>query len=176
MIVSRYNRVAQALHWLIVALLVLQFAIAWTMPDIHRDTKPVGLVAWHLSVGTFILLVMLMRFGWRMVGQRPPPPQHLAPPLQLLSRLVHALLYLLLILLPVLGWINASARGYPVWLLGIIPLPALSSPNSSFGHAMGDVHRIVAYVLLGTAGLHILGALYHRFVLRDDLLSRMGIG
>ena len=61
-----YNGVSQLLHWLIVVLLVVQFAIAWTMPDVTRDTKPVDLIAWHLSVGAFILLVMLIRLGWRV--------------------------------------------------------------------------------------------------------------
>ncbi len=168
-----YNNTARSLHWLIVVLLVIQFAVAWTMPDIHRDTKPVGLIAWHLAVGVVILLVMLVRLGWRAVSEVPPPPTGLPPSLRLLSRLTHFLLYAILIVLPLLGWINANARGWTVWLLGVIPLPTLVVAESSWGAEMGDVHQIVAYLLLGTAALHVLGALYHQFVLRDALLSRM---
>ncbi len=173
MVATRYNNTARSLHWLILVLLVIQFAVAWTMPDIHRDTKPVGLIAWHLLVGVVILLVMLVRLGWRAVSEVPPPPAGLPPSLKLLSRLTHFLLYAILIVLPLLGWINANARGWTVWLLGVIPLPTLVAPESSWGAEMGDVHQIVAYLLLGTAALHVLSAVYHQFVLRDALLSRM---
>lgn len=170
---NAYNAPAKVLHWLIVGLLVAQFAVAWTMPDVGRDTKPIGLIAWHLSIGTVILLVMLIRLGWRLVSTVPPAPSDLAPPLRMLSRATHFLLYAILIVLPVLGWINASSRDWPVKLFGLIPLPALVASGSGWGHEMGDVHQIVAWVLLGAVGLHVLGALYHQFVLRDGLLRRL---
>jgi cytochrome b561 len=173
MAVSGYNHTAKSLHWLVLVLLVVQFAVAWTMPDIHRDTKPVGIIAWHLGIGVFILLVMLLRLGWRVVSEAPPAPIGLPPSLRRLSRATHFLLYAILIVLPLLGWINANARGWTVWFVGVIPLPALVPSGSTWGGKMGDAHTIVAYVLLGTVGLHVLGALYHQFVLRDALLRRM---
>jgi cytochrome b561 len=168
-----YNGAAKGLHWLILILLVVQFGVAWTMPDVGRDTKPIGLIAWHMSIGAFILLVMLVRLGWRAISEVPPAPADLAPPLRRLSRATHFLLYAILIVLPLLGWINASARGWAVQFLGVIPLPALVPSGSPWGHEMGDVHQIVAYVLLGVVGLHVLGALYHQFILKDALLQRM---
>lgn len=176
MVVHAYNGGAKLLHWLVVALLGVQFAIAWTMPDIHKDTKPVDLIAWHLSVGTCILLVMLVRLAWRAASTVPPPPTDLPASLRLLSRATHFLLYALLIVLPLLGWINASARGWDVRLFGVVKLPALASSGAPWGREMGDVHQIVAWVLLGVAGLHVAGALYHQFILRDGLLRRMGVG
>ena len=173
MAAGRYNGFAQALHWLVLVLLAAQFAVAWTMPDVGRDTKPIGLIAWHLSIGTLILLVILVRLGWRACSAIPPPPEDLPASLRLLSRATHFLMYAVLIVLPALGWINANARGWTVRLAGAIPLPSLAPDGSSWGHDMGDVHMIVAWVLLGLVGLHVLGAVYHQFVLRDHLLSRM---
>jgi cytochrome b561 len=92
MAATHYNNTARSLHWLVLVLLVIQFAVAWTMPDIHRDTKPVGLIAWHLSIGIVILLVMLVRQGWRAVSVVPPTAD-LPPSLRLLSRMTHFLLY-----------------------------------------------------------------------------------
>ncbi len=168
-----FNGFAKLLHWLVVVLLVAQFAIAWTMPDVHRDTKPVDLIAWHLSVGMTILLVMVVRLGWRTVSTVPPTPAGLAVPLAILSRVTQFSLYALLFALPVLGWINANARGWTVSLFGAIPMPALVATGSGWGHQMGDVHQVVAWVLLGAAALHVTGALFHQFILKDSTLRRM---
>jgi cytochrome b561 len=170
---ATFNGFAKLLHWLVVALLVAQFSIAWTMPDIHRDTKPVDLIAWHLSVGMTILLVMVVRAGWRAVSTVPPTPAGLAAPLAILSRVTQFLLYAVLFVLPVLGWINANARGWTVRLFGSIPMPSLVASGSGWGHDMGDVHQVVAWVLLGAAGLHVAGALYNQFILKDSTLRRM---
>jgi cytochrome b561 len=168
-----YSGVARTLHWLIVALLIAQFTIAWTMPDIHRGTLPVGLIAWHLSIGTIILAVMLVRLIWRWTHRAPPPPATLSPLLRAVSRATHYLLYLLLIALPLLGWANASSRNWPVTLFGFIPLPPLVPAGSRLGHRLGDVHMTLATVLLVVVALHVAGALYHMVILRDRTLRRM---
>lgn len=173
MAAGTYNGFAKLLHWLVVVLLAVQFAVAWTMPDIHRDTKPVDLIAWHLSIGMTILLVVIVRLGWRAMSTVPPPPARLSAPLRILSRATHAVLYAVLIAMPVLGWINADSRGWSVRLFGMFPLPSLVQSGSGWGHDMGDVHQIVAWVLLGAAGLHVAGAVYHQFILKDATLRRM---
>ena len=170
---ERYDLVARVLHWLTVGLIVTQFAVAWTMPDIHRGTEPVGLIAWHLSIGTLILAVMLLRAGWRLTHREPPAPSSLSFWMRAVSRVTHGALYALLIALPLLGWANASARGWQVALFGAVPLPALSAKGSPLGQTSGDVHQAVAIVLLVVIGLHVLGALYHLLVVRDRTVQRM---
>jgi cytochrome b561 len=170
---NAYNDVAKGLHWLIVVLLVVQFAVAWTMPDVGKDTKPVDLIAWHMSIGAFILLLMIVRLVWRAISAVPPPPVDLPASLRLLSRATHFLLYGILIVLPLLGWINANSRGWTVKLFGVIPLPGLVPSGSNWGHEMGDVHMTMAIVLLALAGLHVVGALYHQVILKDGLMMRM---
>ncbi len=167
-----YNPLSRALHWSIVLLVAVEFVLAWLMPDVHRGTQPVGLIAWHIGVGTTILALMLLRLLWRGVGGAPallPGPtwqQHLA-------KLVHVLLYAGFVVLPLLGWANASSRGWTVHLAGVVGLPALAASGAVWAHKMGNVHQVVAYVLLGAIGLHVAGALFHGVVLRDDTLRRM---
>ena len=168
-----YDAVAREFHWVVVALLAAQFAIAWTMPEIHRGVRPDGLIAWHLSVGTLILAVMVARLGWRLSHRPPPPPADLPSSLRLVSRLTHYGLYGLLVVLPLLGWANASARGWPVVLGGVVPLPSLVLVGSAPGHFAGDAHKVLATALLVLAGLHLSGALYHLLVLRDRTVDRM---
>lgn len=169
----RYPGLMRAFHWLIVLLLVLQFSDAWTMPHIGRGTVPVGLIAWHLFFGTTILAVMLLRLGWRTRMAVPAAPTNIPQPLQLLARLVHYVLYFGIVLVALLGWANASSRGWHLKLLGFIPLPSIMPKGSSLGHQLGDVHHLLATALLYVVGLHVAAALYHAAVLRDGLLRRM---
>ncbi|CAG9259621.1 cytochrome b [Paraburkholderia unamae] len=168
---SRYDVVARLLHWLVVALVAAQFVIGWTMPDVHRDTRPTGEIAWHLGVGVALLAAMACRVIWRATHR--PPADAQPPLLRAVSGLTHFGLYALLVAVPVLGWINASSRAWALTLFGVVPLPALSPSGSSFGHAMGDVHGVLAWVLFGLICLHVAAALYHRFVLNDRVLQRM---
>jgi cytochrome b561 len=168
-----YSAVAKLLHWLILALLAAQFAIAWTMPDIGRNTRPEGLVAWHLSVGTVILLLVVIRVLWRLTHPAPKLPVELPRWQRSLASLMHFLLYAILVLLPLMGWGNASARGWDVSLFGVLKLPRLFDQGSPFGHTLGDVHSATAIALLVLVGLHAAAALYHHLILKDRILMRM---
>lgn len=171
--VHGYGRVAKGLHWLIVALLLIQFAIAWTMPDIRRGTRPDGLIGLHLSFGVAILAIAVVRLLWKfrypvgLVSDGTPRWQYLA------ARATHGALYLVLLILPVLGWANASARGWTPSIAGLFALPQILPTGSALGRSLGDVHTVTAYVLLALIGLHVAATLYHQFWLRDGTLSRM---
>lgn len=167
-----YGKIAQSLHWLIVALLAAQFAVAWLMPDIHRGTKATGLIVVHLSLGTSILAIAALRLLWRWLHPVPPLADEV-PWQRWAARATHAALYGLLFVVPLLGWANASARGFAVALFLFIPLPALMPQNSPAGLALGGIHTFAAYTLLALVGLHALASLYHHFWLRDRVLARM---
>lgn len=168
-----YSGTAKALHWTILVLLIVQFIVAWTMPEIRRDTKPETLINLHLSVGVLILVVAVIRLAWRATHAEPPPHDGL-PPWQVQSaRVMHWLLYALLFVLPVLGWINASWRGFPVVMFGL-ELPKLVARRAPGFRWTGDVHGLLAnYLMLALVGLHVAAALYHYFVRRDRVLQRM---
>jgi cytochrome b561 len=172
-----YTGAAKSLHWLIVALLIVQFVLAWAMPEIHRDTKPETLINLHLSFGVLILFVAVVRLAWRAAHAEPPPEDGL-PPWQVQSaRVVHWLLYALVLVLPILGWINASWRGFPVLPFGLIELPKLVATRAPGFRWTGDVHTLLAYfALLTLVGLHLAAGLYHYFIRRDGVLQRMWPG
>lgn len=169
-----YTGLAKLLHWTILGLLAAQFVIAWAMPHIGRNTKPDTLINLHLSCGVLILAVAVVRLGWRMTHSEPRPLDGL-PPWQVQSaRVMHRLLYVLLFVLPVLGWINASWRGFPVSLFGLFELPKLLATRAPGFGWTGDVHNALAnYAMLTLVGLHAAAALYHHFVCRDRVLQRM---
>jgi cytochrome b561 len=169
-----YTPVAKMLHWLVVALIVAQFAVAWTMPEIKRDTKPDTLINLHFSLGALILIVVAVRLAWRFTHPEPKPYAGLPPWQVTTSRLVHNTLYVLLLIIPILGWLNASVRGFDVSFFGLFTLPALVAPKSPGFRWTGEVHALLAtYALLGVAALHISAALYHAAIRRDGVLARM---
>jgi cytochrome b561 len=168
-----YTGTAKLLHWLILALLIAQFIVAWSMPHIGRNTRPDTVINLHISIGVLILLVAVVRLAWRFTHGEPAPLDGL-PPWQLATaRVIHWLLYVLLFVLPLLGWANASWRGFPVALFGL-ELPKLMATRAPGFAWTGDVHTLLAYwVLLTLVGLHVAAALYHYFVRRDRVLQRM---
>ena len=167
-----YGMVAKVLHWLIFALLAVQYAIGSIMPHIGRKTLDEGWVSWHFSVGAAILFFILIRLVWRLLH---PVPQldTLAPWEKFLSGFTHWALYLLVLAMTLLGWAATNSRGWEVKLFGLVTLPQLAPNGSKWGHECGDIHNILVYVLLGFIVLHVTGALYHYFVKHDRVVARM---
>lgn len=168
-----YDPVAKTFHWLIVALLIAQYSTELILPYILPKTAEDPLNAWHFSMGSTILVLMLLRLAWRLTHTPPPPPADLPPSLRLLSRTTHWAFYAILIVLPLLGWTAASAYGAKVYLIGLIPLPALVSPDKALAERIGGVHATLALALLAVIALHVAGALYHALVKRDGVMQRM---
>src|SRR5215467_2751188 len=168
-----YSTTAKVLHWLIVVLVLAQFIFALTMPHIGRNTPVTTLISLHFSFGIIILLVALVRLFWRATHAEPTPLDGV-PPWQVQSaRVIHWLLYLLLLALPILGWINASWRGMPIVMFGM-ELPKLIATRAPGWGWTGNFHVFLGYyVMLPLIGLHVLAGLYHYFIRRDGVFQRM---
>ncbi|HEX5487956.1 MAG TPA: cytochrome b [Rhodanobacteraceae bacterium] len=171
---ARYTRTAIFLHWLIFALLIAQYTIGWTMPHIGRNTPVTTLISLHFSIGVLIVGVIVVRLVWRIVRGEPAPEAGV-PPWQVYSaRVIHWLLYLLLVVVPILGWINASYRGMPVTFFELVQMPQLVATRAAGWGWTGDIHMLIAeYGILPLVGLHVAAALYHYFIRRDRVLQRM---
>ena len=167
-----YGAVARTLHWLVVLLLVAQFAVGWTMPDIDKKTPQEGLVDIHLSLGVLVLFVVVVRLVWRVIHPTPLTTA-MQPWERKLARATHDALYVLLIVIPILGWAASGYFGYTPRWFGITVLPPIADGNMEWADTAGDIHGLLTYVLLGLIGLHVAGALYHYFILRDRVLQRM---
>jgi cytochrome b561 len=168
-----YTGTAKSLHWLIVLLLIAQFILAWTMPEIRRNTPVTTLISLHFTVGVVILALAIVRLAWRASHGEPAPLDGVPPWQTTTARIVHWLLYLLLFVVPVLGWMNASWRGMPIVMVGL-ELPTLLPQRAPGWGWTGDVHSLLAeYGMLTLVGLHVVAGLYHYFIRRDRVLQRM---
>ena len=169
-----YDPVAKSLHWLTVALVAAQFVVGWTMPDIRRGTKPVGLIHWHLVIGSSLLVIVALRLLWRLTHRPPPAAEGLPGWQRQTAAITHWALYALLLAVPMTGWAAASVRVWVVRAFGVLSLPQIMPAFAKIGFEIGDVHGgILTWALLVVVVLHVLAALYHRFALRDQVLSRM---
>src|ERR1700733_2428389 len=138
----QYGTTAKVFHWLIVALLLVQYLIGWLMPDIHRGMKPGDAMTFHISFGIVILLLILARLAWRLT--HPVAPESSLPPWQRLSsEAVHWLLYVLVLATTITGWLFASFRGWSVSLFYLVPMPMLASENAAAGKGIEGWHQVV---------------------------------
>ena len=173
-VTSEYGALAKSFHWLIFILLAVQFAVGWSMPHIGPRTVPETYINLHFSIGSLILILVVARLLWRITHHVPLLMDDERPWQKNLAHATHVLLYLLLIVIPVLGWMSANGRGYTVSLFGLLDMPSLLPAKHPWTGPLGDIHDLLSnYVLLGLIGLHVLGALYHHFMLRDRTLLRM---
>ena len=171
---AAYDPVARAAHWLTFILVAAEFTIGWTMPDIEWGTEPTGLIGIHLMIGGSLLIVILFRLLWRITHSAPPPVASLPAWQRWSAGITHVALYALLLIVPLTGLASASAREWPVRAFGFLRLPAIVAPHAKIGFKLGDLHAdILSWALLGAIGLHVLAALYHRFIKRDAVLKRM---
>lgn len=167
----RYDPLSRFLHWTVGLLIIAQFILGWTMPDVHGTAPPAGLIAWHVVLGTALIAVIAIRIVWAFVRRSPPEhEQHAA--LSFTAGLVHKGLYALLLAVPLLGWLNANGRTWSLKIAGIVPLPNLASPHS-VGAAIGEWHSAAATIFIVLIGLHVFAALVHRFVMKDGAFERM---
>jgi cytochrome b561 len=167
----QYGTTAKVFHWLIVALLLAQYLIGWLMPDIHRG--PPGIpMTFHISVGMVILVLIVLRFAWRIA--RPVAPESSLQPWQRLSsEAVHWLLYGLVLATTVTGWVFASFRGWGVSFFFMTPIPMLASENAAAGKAIDGLHQAMEWALLAVIGIHVAAALVHLLVYRNRIMQRM---
>ena len=174
-----YDRRARALHWA-TAVLVLMLALTGVpmtrelAPEswLSRLRAPLPLYDLHKTMGLLVLLLTLVRLASRVLRGTPPADPTLPGWQHRIAEFVHGWIYLLLVLVPMLGWLGISL--YPATkLFGVVTVPALAAPDRALSAGVLLAHVVAAFTLLALAGLHIAAALHHHFVRRDGLIRRM---
>ncbi len=171
--VTHYTPVAKLLHWVIAALIVTQFALAWTADDLPIGLHKLALLARHKSFGMTILMLAVVRLIWRSMNPPPALPAGMVPWERLAARITHVGFYVLLFAMPLTGWMMSSAKNYSVSWFGLFTWPNLIGQSDDAFVLLKDTHDYLSYALLAIAVLHILAALKHHFWNKDPVLLRM---
>lgn len=167
----QYGPTAKILHWLIVVLLAIQYAIGWVMPDVHAGPPGLPMIM-HISFGIAILALIVLRLIWRLT--HPVTPESALPNWQRLSsEAVHWLLYALVLAATLSGWLFTSYRGWSVALFSVLPLPMLAAASRDSARAINGLHQAADWALLIVIGIHVAAALAHVLIYRDSIIKRM---
>jgi cytochrome b561 len=179
----RYTRTAMVLHWLIALLIICNVAMGLSADHLPDDwVRPV--VDTHKSVGITVLGLALLRILWRFSHKPPPLPRSFPKWEHVAAHIAHFLLYLLMIALPLSGWMHDSAwkdaATHPMHLFGLVPFPRiglimnLDAPLKETLHdRFGALHTWLGYALYALLAMHIGGALKHQWIDRKSVITRM---
>jgi cytochrome b561 len=170
---SRYTATAVALHWAMALLIVAAFAIGFYAVALAVSPLKLKLFSWHKWIGVTVFLLLLARLAWRFRHPAPPLPATMRAWERSLAAMTHAALYVLMLALPVSGWLMSSAAGFPVVYFGVLPLPDLVGKDKALADALKLLHYALNKTLLALVLLHAAAALKHHFLDRDTILTRM---
>lgn len=171
----RYDDVAVAIHWLTASFLFAQLYTGFVFSGMERGAARSDLFAWHKTIGATILLLSLIRLGWRLANPPPPYPDDMPRWERLAGTWNHRLFYVMLLALPLTGLAAVSA-GQPAGttdLVGGIPLPMIPGVPGNADESLGGVHEALVFGTIALLVLHVGAALKHRFVDRARYAGRM---
>lgn len=193
---NRYTKTAVVLHWLIAIAIFGMFALGWFMTDLPKegpkqiayDLFDWGIYTWqlaeeasprtfyfnlHKSIGITILALIIIRIMWRIFHKPPPLLSSYKTWERKLATGTHHLLYLLMVALPVSGLIMATYSKYGVKWFGLSFIKGLD--NTPMRKVFEEAHELIGVIILVMLILHIVGALKHKFIDKDDTLKRMSL-
>jgi cytochrome b561 len=171
---TRFGTMAVLMHWLVALTVLGLFTLGWWMTGLdYYDSWYKQAPWWHKSIGVLLFALVLLRLGWRWWS---PPPQPLPthePWERVIAQGVHLLLYLLLLLIPLCGYLISTADNRAIEVFGWFSIPATITSITDQADVAGQIHLILASSLIGLALLHALAALKHHFIDRDATLKRI---
>ena len=171
---DRWGTTSQLLHWTIAVLILSIGAVGLVMGELPRSPKWFWVYTLHKSLGLTVLALVLVRIAWRLYAGAPPPVEGTPRWQARLASLTHGAIYVLILAMPLSGWLYDSASGLrPFRWFGLAEVPKLSPPHEALADAMHETHELLFWVLIALVIGHAGAALYHHFVRRDATLARM---
>jgi len=168
-----YTGGAKVIHWLMVVLIFTLFGLGWYMADLPKNTpERTWFFALHKSIGLTTALMAVVRLLWRMRYAPPALPETIELWKRRFATATHHLLYVMMFLQPVSGYISSSFSGYSTKIWGI-PLPDWGWKDEALNQLFTDIHVASSIALLTLIVLHILGAIHHGINREDSVLRRM---
>lgn len=162
-----YGKFAKFLHWTMATLILLNYILGLTL-------EKSNLYNFHKQTGLTILVLLIIRIIWRLTSSYPGAVESLSTMERYAAKLGHLTLYLFMLAIPLSGILMVNSYGYPLKFWGIFTLPAIIGAQSdSASELISKVHEILANVMIAFVALHILAALKHHIIDKNEVLLRM---
>ena len=168
-----YTATAKGLHWLMALMILGLLALGFYMEDLPLSPEKLQFYAWHKWAGVTVFVLVWLRLLWRVAHRPPAYPPSMSGLQQRLAHAGHRVLYVLMIVIPLSGWLMSSAKGVQTVWFGVLPLPDLIGRDKALGKQLADLHSALNIGLLLLIGGHAAAALFHHLVHKDDILRRM---
>ena len=170
---ATYDPVWQAIHWLMAILFLTATGLGYYASTLPAGTgaRP-GILGIHKSIGLTLFALVLIRLAWRLSHPHPSLPSRFGRPTRIVSNIVHGLLYVIMLGMPLSGYVSSIAGGYPTSYFGLFAVPALVPKDKAVSHLADQMHVYGSYAVYALVALHIAAALWHA-MRRDGVLDRM---
>ncbi len=174
---NRYSLPLIGLHWLTLLLIITAYVLATILEDMTLSPLKLKLYSWHKWVGMSVLFLLPLRLLFRFVDRFDHRIELTMFEVKA-SAAMHGVLYLLLIAVPMFGWLHSSAAGFPIVWFGVLPMPDLVGKDKALAEVFKELHEGSVNLLVVLVVLHAAAALYHHHIRRDGVLARMvpGLG
>ena len=170
---DQWGSISKLLHWLVVLLILAMAWIGLTMGDLPNGPDKIATYALHKSIGITILVLVLLRLGWRLYAGAPAPVPGTPNWQDRIASLTHWALYALLLAMPISGWVLNSSSGFPLQWFGLVNLPAIAGRDQDVHELAENMHETLFWILITLVVLHAAAAFYHHLFQRDATLARM---
>lgn len=169
----RYTPSAIVLHWLMACLILAVYFMGISIDDFPIGPDRIMLVTWHKWLGVTVALLWLARVAVRLTNTPPAMPANSPAWQNALANLTHIALYILMIAIPVTGWLMSSAKGFTTTFFGLFDLPNVLEKDKALAQTLKEVHALLAHTLMILVAAHIAAALKHQLIDKDNLMARM---
>lgn len=175
---TTYGKLSKFLHWGMFVLVVGMICVGYYMHELPKETPEelmykINVIGLHKAFGIIILATIIFRFIWRVRNTVPKMPKEMSGLEKIMAHMSHLLLYMLVLIMPLSGWLMSSAGGHKVSVFGLFTMPSLMEKNKPLSGLFHEIHEITVVVLIVVIILHAAFALYHHFIKKDDTLTRM---
>ncbi|MBX9805193.1 MAG: cytochrome b [Alphaproteobacteria bacterium] len=170
---NSFGTVAKAFHWIMAIAIIGMLTVGFIMADMDPSPSKWTLYTLHKSTGVVILTLVILRLTWRLRGPVPQLPSTLRPIHHHFAKLSPIALYSLMFLMPLSGFILSQTGGHPISFYGLFTLPTILPKNLDLSMFAGTIHTYGGYAFVGVLGLHLSAGLFHHFILKNNVLTRM---
>jgi cytochrome b561 len=170
----RYSPTNQALHWATAACVFAILPLAWVMTNTKANTPfHDALYNWHKTLGLAVLLITLFRIVWRLVDRPPPYPPAVAAWDKWLAQVAYGLFFLVLLGMPITGYLMSGYGHHPPVLFNLVPTPSVLPSDKPLAQLFGALHALGQWLVYALIGLHLSAVAFHLLYRKDGVLGRM---